>query len=43
MVSVLDILKYFGYSDPIKAYQTLNLDTIESLIHRYYELNPITK
>jgi hypothetical protein len=41
MVSVLDILKYFGYSNPVKAYQTLNMDTITDLIHRYYELNTI--
>jgi len=42
MVSILDILKYFGYSDPVKAYQVLTMDTIQDLIHKYYELNKLT-
>ena len=40
MERVLNILKYFGYSDPIRAYQTLTQDTLMNLIHQYYELNP---
>lgn len=39
MVAVLEILSYFGYSDPVKAYQTLPLDKLMYLIHKYYELN----
>ena len=39
MASILDILVYFGYPDPIKAYQSLTLDKLMYLIHRYYELN----
>ena len=39
MITVLDILSYFGYSDPVKAYQTISLDKLINLIHRYYELN----
>ena len=39
MVSILDILVYFGYADPIKAYQSLSMDKLITLIHKYYELN----
>jgi len=41
MVSVLEILKYFGYHDPVAAYQTLPMNVIQNLIRRYYELNAI--
>lgn len=41
MVSVLDILKYFGYNDPVAVYQTLPMNVIQNLIHRYYELNTV--
>jgi len=36
MVTILDILKWAGYSDPVKAYQVLTMDTIPALIHKYY-------
>ena len=39
MITVLDILSYFRYSDPVKAYQTLPLDKLMYLIRKYYELN----
>lgn len=41
MENVLDILKYFGYPDPVKAYQSLPMDKLMDLIHKYYILNPI--
>jgi hypothetical protein len=37
MISVLEILKYFGYSNPEEAYQQLPMDVINYYIHKYYE------
>ena len=39
MKTVLEILSYFGYTDPVKAYQTLTMDKLIELIQLYYELN----
>ena len=36
MTKILDILRYFGYSDPKKAYQSLSMNAILSYIQRYY-------
>lgn len=39
MVSVLEILKYFGYKNPKEAYQQLPMDVIQAYIRKYYEIN----
>ena len=39
MDNVLNILKYFGYSNPADAYQKLSMNQITSLIHEYYRLH----
>jgi hypothetical protein len=41
MENILNILKYFGYSDPIKAYKSISMDKLMDLIHKYYILNPM--
>lgn len=41
MVDILYIIKYFGFDDPEKVYQTINQDILLELIHIYYEENPI--
>lgn len=38
MVSILDILRYFGYSNPEAVYQTISQDELFKLIHLYYTL-----
>ena len=38
MENILNILKYFGYSDPVKAYQSLTIDRLMDLIRQYYIL-----
>lgn len=39
-MNILDILSFFGYADPKKAYQSITIDYLMYLIHKYYELNP---
>jgi hypothetical protein len=38
MVSILDILRYFGYSNPEAVYQTISQDELFKLIRLYYIL-----
>ena len=38
VVSVLEILKYFGYKNPEEAYQQLPMDIIQAYIRKYYEI-----
>lgn len=37
MISILDILKYYGYENPEEAYQQLPMDVINNYIRKYYE------
>ena len=39
MISVLEILKYFGYKNPEEAYRNLPMDVIITYIRKYYEIN----
>jgi hypothetical protein len=39
MKTVLEILSYFGYHNPVKAYQSMPMDKLIELIRLYYELN----
>ena len=41
MVSIIDILIYFGYDNPWQVYQSINQDILIDLIRRYYEENPL--
>jgi hypothetical protein len=38
MVSILDILKYFGYKNPEEAYKQLPMDVLRDYIRKYYEI-----
>ena len=38
MVSILDILKYFGYENPEEAYKQLPMDVIQYYIRLYYNM-----
>ena len=38
MTSILDILRYFGYSNPEVVYQTITQDELFRLIRLYYTL-----
>lgn len=39
MKKVLDILSFYGFADPVKAYQELPMNVIFSYIQRYYSEN----
>lgn len=39
MTKILEILAYFGFRDPKKAYQDMSMDMIYYYIRRYYSEN----
>ena len=39
MTKILDILSFYGFADPKKAYQSLPMNAILGYIRRYYSEN----
>ena len=39
MTKVLNILRFYGFTDPAKAYQSLPMNVILNYIQRYYSEN----